>query len=125
MNRRRFQPIQNRRPRRFCYRLLRLRLPLAVQIQLHIQLNEPCSFRSQLLLLRERLADLGLCRRLLVIEVFKLLLNAAQTLRRFIQRVLDADKVASGIRTEFNAILLLHNVTEIYFQLYLLQQKQK
>ena len=97
MNRRRFQPIQNGRPRRFCNRLLRLRLSLAVQIQLHIQLNEPRSFRGQLLLLREWLTDLGLCRCLLVIEVFKLLLNAAQTLRHFIQRVLDADKVASGM----------------------------
>ena len=77
MNRRRFQPVQNGRPRRFCNRLLRLRLSLAVQIQLHIQLNEPRRFRGQLLLLRKRLTDLGLCRRLLVIEVFKLLLNAA------------------------------------------------
>ena len=104
MNRRRFQPVQNGRPRRFCNRLLRLRLSLAVQIQLHIQLNQPRSFRGQLLLLREWLTDLSLCRCLLVIEVFKLLLNAAQTLRHFIQRVLDADKVASGIRTEFNAM---------------------
>ena len=72
--------------------------------QLHIQLNQPRRFRGQLLLLRERLTDLSLCRCLLVIEVFKLLLNAAQTLRHFIQRVLDADKVASGIRTEFNAM---------------------
>ncbi len=105
MNRRRFQPIQNGRPRRFCNRLLRLRLSLAVQIQLHIQLNQPRRFCGQLLLLRERLTDLGLCRRLLVIEVFKLLLNAAQTLRHFIQRVLDTDKVTSGIRTEFNPMI--------------------
>ena len=104
MNRRRFQPVQNGRPHRFCNRLLRLRLSLAVQIQLHIQLNQPRSFRGQLLLLREWLTDLSLCRCLLVIEVFKLLLNAAQTLRHFIQRVLNADKVASGIRTEFNAM---------------------
>lgn len=103
-HRRRFQLVEDGRTGRLRHDLFSLRLSLAVQIQLHIQFNEPRRFLCKLPFLGERFTDFGLCRRLLVIEVFKLILHIPQTLRHFLQRIFDTDKVAPCICAEFDTM---------------------
>ena len=93
-----FQPLQNGRSIPLGHGLLRMRLgPSSVQIELQVQLHQPRRLCGQVRFIREGLADLGLCRRLLLIKVIKLGFHGGQAFRHFRQGIVDAGEVAAGV----------------------------
>ena len=70
---------------------------LIVDIQSNVEFSEPCCFRFQLCLLRERLAKLLLCRFHLCIQAVELALDGVKAFSHTIQSIVDSRQVATRV----------------------------
>ena len=94
------QLVQNRGTGRFGDDLLRLASLVGIQIQFRIQQNQPRGFIPQLPLKGKWLAQLCLCRFLLVAGFVQLRLEGFQPLWHLRQSVVQTDQVASGVAAQ-------------------------
>ena len=95
------QILQNRRPLIWCgFAFSLLRGLFAVHVQQCVQFCKPLTLLRQFSFLREWLAQFCLCKFHLRLKIFKLVFGSGQLLRQLSKRIVNPNKIASGIIAE-------------------------